>query len=91
MSATTRTSTYSSDIKVGARYLDKQTGIEGPVTSLVFFQHGCERACIEIFDGKEIKEFYFDAARLTAVETGKTASADRPGGGSNPPSRSKRA
>jgi hypothetical protein len=82
---------YKSDIKVGKRYVDDQTSLEGIVTSLVFFQHGCERACLEVVDGKDIKEVYFDVGRLTEVDTGKKAFARDPGGGSNPPSRTHRA
>lgn len=80
--------TYESDIILGDRYLDKQTGIEGVASAVYFYQHGCERVNIEVLnkDG-ELKEYGFDSPRLTHVQTGVTATTTRTGGpakGSNP-------
>lgn len=74
-------STFKSDITLGERYLDAQTGIEGVATSIHFYQHACERVTIEVVktDG-ELMELSFDAPRLTSVRTGKTAQTTRTGG-----------
>lgn len=72
--------TYKSDIKLGEKYRDDQTGIEGTATAIVFFQHGCERVDIELVVNGEIKTYSFDAPRLTHVETGKVATTTRTGG-----------
>jgi hypothetical protein len=79
---------YQSDIVLGDRYLDKQTGIEGIASAVYFYQYGCERVNIEVLnkDG-ELKEYSFDAPRLTHVETGVRATTTKTGGpakGSNP-------
>lgn len=73
---------YGSDIVLGERYLDKQTGYEGVATSVSFFQHACERVVLENYDAerKQIKEMVFDAPRLTSIKTGKTATTDKTGG-----------
>jgi len=73
---------YSTDIVLGEKYVDKQTGYEGVATSITFFQHACERVCLENYDTerKEVKEMIFDAPRLTSLVTGKTAEVTRTGG-----------
>ena len=74
---------YKSDIKLGEKYRDEQTGIEGIATAIYFFQHACERVQLEYVggtDGVTLKELVFDAPRLTSVKSGKTAQSDRPGG-----------
>ena len=73
---------YQSDIKLGERYKDEQTGYEGTATAIYFFQHACERVCIETFDAqrREVKTETFDAPRLTNVKTQKPARSPRPGG-----------
>ena len=75
-------SKYSSDITIGEKYVDEQTGYEGVATSITFFQHACERIALESFDAqrKEVKVEIFDSPRLTSVKTGKTATSPRPGG-----------
>lgn len=74
-------STFKTDIKLGERYIDKQTGIQGVATSVHFYQHACERVCIEFVkpDG-ELQEVMFDSPRLTSVATGKTATTEKTGG-----------
>lgn len=73
---------YKSDVKLGERYVDEQTGYEGVATTVTFFQHACERIGLETYDPqrREVKESIFDAPRLKHVTTGATAKADRPGG-----------
>lgn len=71
---------YETDIRLGDRYVDKQTGIEGTATAVSFFQYGCERVSIETVVEGQIKEYGFDAPRLTHVETGQTATSTRTGG-----------
>lgn len=73
---------YKSDIKLGEKYRDEQTGYEGVATAIYFFQHACERVQIETFDPerKEVKEQVFDAPRLTHIPTQRQARSTRPGG-----------
>jgi hypothetical protein len=71
---------YESDIVIGERYKDEQTGIEGVATGLTFFQYACERVSIEFVVNGELNEFTFDAPRLTRVSTSEKATAKKPGG-----------
>ena len=73
---------FKSDIVLGERYVDKQTGYEGVATSVTFFQHACERVCIETYDTKRLQviESIFDAPRLTHVKSGETAKTEKTGG-----------
>jgi hypothetical protein len=73
---------YKSDIVLGERYIDKQTGYEGVATSVSFFQHACERVVIETFDKnrQHVIEAIFDAPRLTHVRTQKVATTTKTGG-----------
>ncbi|ADD80861.1 gp075 [Rhodococcus phage ReqiDocB7] len=71
---------YDTDIILGERYLDKQTGIRGVATSIHFYQHGCERVTIETMVEGALKEYTFDSPRLTNVNTGETATTNKTGG-----------
>lgn len=73
---------YKSDIKLGEKYVDEQTGIQGIATSIYFFQHACERVLLEYVNEKdgELKETVFDSPRLTHAKTGEKATTSRPGG-----------
>lgn len=73
---------HKSDIKLGERYRDDQTGYEGVATSIHFYQHACERVLLESFDRERqtVIEVSFDAPRLTHIKSGKTATTTRPGG-----------
>ena len=73
---------YKSDIVLGERYRDAQTGFEGVATSTTFYQHACERVCVETYDAdrREVKTEVFDAPRLTSVRTNATAKTTRTGG-----------
>lgn len=73
---------YESDIVLGERYRDDQTGYEGTATAVYFFQHACERVCLETYDPTTLKviESTFDSPRLTSVKTGVTATTQKTGG-----------
>lgn len=73
--------TFKTDIRLGERYRDEQTGIEGIATSIHFYQHACERVAIEKMktDG-ELMEIVFDSPRLTHIATGIKATTSRTGG-----------
>lgn len=73
---------YKSDIVLGEKYVDNQTGYVGIATSVTFFQHACERVCIETYDTirKQVIESVFDAPRLTHAKTQKTAAVTKTGG-----------
>lgn len=73
---------FQSDIVLGEKYVDTQTGYEGTAIAVYFFQYGCERVTVESFDPqrKEIKEMTFDAPRLTRVKTGERVKTEKTGG-----------
>lgn len=73
---------YKSDIKLGEKYRDSQTGYEGIAAAIYFFQHACERVSIETYDPerREVKTETFDAPRLVHVGTERQATSPRPGG-----------
>lgn len=73
---------YETDIVLGEKYRDTQTGYEGVATGIHFYQHGCERATLEAFDEnrKNIQELSFDAPRLQHIDSGKIAETPTPGG-----------
>lgn len=72
--------TYRTDIIVGDKYVDKQTGIEGTATAVCFYQFSCERVSLEAVVEGKIEEYQFDAPRLTHIATQKTATVTRTGG-----------
>lgn len=71
---------YESDIILGDRYVDEQTGIEGVASSIHFYQYGCERVTLEAVVAGKIEEYGFDAPRLTHKETKQRATTTRTGG-----------
>lgn len=71
---------YESDIILGDRYVDKQTGIEGTATAIHFYQYGCERVSLEAVVEGKIEEYGFDAPRLTHKATNRQATTTRTGG-----------
>lgn len=75
---------YKTDIKLGQKYRDPQTGITGIATAISFYQYACERASLEIVINGEIKEYTFDAPRLEDVETKERAQTQRTGGPGDP-------
>lgn len=77
----TTMSDFSSDIVLGEKYRDPQTGVEGVATSLHFYQFACERVTIEVLtkDG-QILEHSFDAPRLEHALTAAVARVTNAGG-----------
>lgn len=73
---------YKTDIKLGEKYRDKITGIQGTAVSVSFYMHACERVVMQTFNEKEqeIKEYGFDAPQLIHIETREEVRATRPGG-----------
>lgn len=73
---------YESDLSLGERVRDTQTGYEGVVTSITFFQYACERVCVEDYDTerKAVRTEVFDAPRLVKVSTGERARVVKTGG-----------
>lgn len=71
---------YKTDIKLGEKYRDSQTGIEGAATAVTFHQYGCERVMIEAVVAGKIEEYGFDAPRLVHVATQQQARTTRTGG-----------
>ena len=71
---------FTTDIVLGERYRDEQTGIEGVATVVSFYQHACERVNIECVIDRKIEDYGFDAPRLTHIESGQTAKAEKTGG-----------
>lgn len=72
---------YTTDIVLGERYRDTQTGIEGVATSVHFYQYACERVTLEVLnkDG-EINEYAFDAPRVVSVSSGVVPEVTKTGG-----------
>lgn len=72
---------HSTDIELGKKYRDDQTGIEGIATSIHFYQYACERVTVEFIksDG-ELQEVTFDAPRLRSIESGRLAQVTKTGG-----------
>lgn len=63
------TETYRSDIVLGEKYRDPETGIEGKAVAIYFFEHACERVSIRYAHDGDLKEATFDAPELENVET----------------------
>lgn len=59
---------YESEIVLGGKYRDRQTGFEGVAVVISFHQHSCERVVLEgKAEGGDIKAFEFDAVRLASL------------------------
>lgn len=80
------TSKYKSQVEMGERYVDDQTGFEGIVTSVTFFQYACERVALETYDAttKSVKVEVFDAPRLTKKGTTTRLTSPLTGGPGDP-------
>lgn len=72
--------TFKSDIILGDKYRDSQTGIEGTATAVSFYQFGCERVNLEAVVQGKIEEYGFDAPRLTHIPSGVRAESPKRGG-----------
>lgn len=71
---------YESEVILGEKYVDKQSGVEGIAVSVTFYQHGCERVALErVVDG-DLREYCFDSPRLTSVKAEEQVSAKKTGG-----------
>lgn len=69
---------YESDIVLGGKYRDRQTGFEGVAVVISFHQHSCERVVVEgKAEGGDIKAFEFDAVRLASLDD-KTPAYEKP-------------
>lgn len=72
---------YKSDLKLGERYRDKTTGLEGHLVAVHFYEHACERATLRYVNGQQdVTEATFDAPELVAVKTGETPKTTKTGG-----------
>ena len=78
--------TFNSDVVLGEKYRDSQTGFEGIATAIYFFQYGCERVQLEQLDKKtlDIRSITFDAPRLINQRTGIAPVVKKTGGPGNP-------
>jgi hypothetical protein len=73
--------TFETDIRLGEKYRDDQTGLEGIATSIHFYQHACERVTLEyVHEQQGLLELTFDSPRLTSMATGITAVTAKTGG-----------
>lgn len=73
--------TYKSDLKLGERYRDKGTGIEGKLTSIHLYEHACERGTLRYINGQmDVVEATFDAPELVLIATGEETRTTRTGG-----------
>lgn len=64
--------TFRSELKLGERYRDTNTGFEGTCTVISFFQHGCERLTIKGMNKQgDVVDYAFDAPEVELVKTSK--------------------
>lgn len=76
---------YKTDVRLGEKYRDDQTGVEGIATAIHFFQYACERVTVEYLKpDRELAELTFDAPRLTHIKTEKQMTTARTGGPARP-------
>ncbi len=72
---------YKSDLKLGERYRDKTTGLDGHLVSIHLYEHACERGTLRYVNGqRDVSEATFDAPELIHVVTGEVAQSQRTGG-----------
>lgn len=73
--------TYKSDLKLGERYKDKTTGLEGHLVAIHLYEHACERGTLRYVNGQQdVTEATFDAPELVHVKTGEVATSKSTGG-----------
>jgi hypothetical protein len=64
--------TFRTELKLGERYRDINTGFEGTCSSITFFAHGCERLALKGMNNQgDIVEYAFDAPEVESVTTAK--------------------
>ncbi len=78
---------YESEVKLGEKYRDTQTGIEGTAVSIAFHQFGCERVGLETVIAGKIEEYWFDTPRVVNVKTEVRATTTKKGGPRDAPPR----
>ena len=72
---------YKSDLKLGERYRDQTTGLEGHLVAIHLYEHACERGTLRYVNGQQdVTEASFDAPELVHVPSGVAAKSDRTGG-----------
>lgn len=71
---------YKSDIKLGEKYEDTMTGLQGMATATTFYLHACERVTLEFVKDGEIKYESFDAPRVKHLKTETIPKTTRTGG-----------
>lgn len=71
---------YESQIELGKKYRDTDTGFEGTASSVHFYEHACERVNLKTLSEGKVIECSFDAPELESVDTGKKVETKRPGG-----------
>lgn len=72
---------YASDLRMGEKYEDKTTGIQGHLVAVHFYEHACERGTLRYVNGQQdVQEATFDAPELVHVDTRMVATASKPGG-----------
>lgn len=71
---------YKTDTRLGDRYRDPLTGVEGTATAVTFYLHACERITLEFAKDGEIKYESFDAPRLIHEPTQTSPATTRTGG-----------
>jgi hypothetical protein len=64
-------SVFKTNIELGKKYRDKQTGYEGTAAAIYFFEHGCERVELKSLTrhSGELAIAVFDAPELVEVAT----------------------
>jgi hypothetical protein len=73
--------TYKSDLKLGEKYRDKTTGLEGHLIAIHLYEHACERGSLRYVDSqRNVQEVSFDAPELVLVKTGEPVRTTRTGG-----------
>ena len=74
-------SSYKTDLKLGERYRDNTTGVEGTLVAVHFYEHACERGTLRYVNRQQdVTEASFDAPELVRAATGVVARAAKPGG-----------
>lgn len=71
---------YRSDVMLGEKYREKNTGLEGTAVAVAFFEHACERVTLRYLHDGDVKEAHFDAPELETVDTAETPVKQRSGG-----------
>jgi hypothetical protein len=72
---------YKSDLKLGEKYRDTKTKLEGHLVAIVFYEHACERGSLRFVNGQgEVCESTFDAPELVHIKTGVPARTEKAGG-----------